>query len=180
VTAPVAASLDGAYETPTGFPYFNSSSARVYSGAPYSSGPTWGGWRWTGLGIPASAHITEAYVEFYLVSSTGYKANTTLSFEKTPYTSPFYSWATPYDRWAHRTAFEAEQTWGFASVGTWQRSVSLVGGVQELVNRYGSVDNMVLLEDGTGTIQGYNRAWASYDQDPDLAPRLHITYELPD
>lgn len=179
VIASVATGLDDAHETPTGFPYFSSSSDRVYSGSPYSSGPTWGGWRWTGLGIPAGARITEAYVEFYLVSSTGSKVKTTLSFQDTSYTTPFYSWATPYDRWLQRTVFEAEQTWGYGSVGTWQRTVSLVEGVQELVDKYGGIDNVVLLEDGTGAVQGYNRAWASYERSPSLAPRLHITYELP-
>ena len=142
---------DDAYETPTGWPYFNSSSARVYSGAPYSSGPTWGGWRWAGLGIPAGAQITEAYVEFYLVSSTGNGVSTTLSFENTSYTSPFYSWLTPYDRWSRRTVFEVKQMWGYASYGTWQKSVSLVGGIQELVDRYRGLDNVVLLEGYTVT-----------------------------
>ena len=172
----MSASSDDAFESPGGWPGYSHTIKKVYSGAPGGGGPTWGGWRWTGLGIPEGATITEAYVEFNQVRWGGY-VRTTLAFEDSAHPAAFYHWSTPYDRWVGRTTFEVEQMWGRRQEGIWVRSSSLVEGLQELVDSHGAIDKVVLLENGTGTRGGYYVQWASYDRDPSLAATLYIEYD---
>ena len=178
VEAQVSASLDDAYHAPGGWPAYAGSTTTVLSGARGANGPTWGGWRWTGIDVPAGVQIVDAYVEF---SQAGYGSavTTTLAFQDAAVTQSFTSSDSPYDRWSSRTVFEADWTWEKASPGSWIRTPSLATGVQELLDKYGTLSEFVLLEDGTGVTQTLYHEWASYDLDPTRAPRLVVEYLVP-
>ena len=148
--------------------------APSYAGAP-GSGPAWGGWRWTSLGIPAGATITEAYVELNQ-SGWGYNMTTTLAFEDSPNPATFSGASTPYDRWANHTTIEVDWAWPKKAPGTWIQTPSLVAIIQELVDTHGAIDTVVLLEDGTGVPTGRYHQWVAFEGGPSLAAKLHITY----
>src|SRR3989344_2418159 len=74
----IAASSDDAYHVAAGWPDYSHTDTVVYVGAPASSGSSVGGWRWTGLNIPAGATITSAYVDFNQVGY-GFNIATTLA-----------------------------------------------------------------------------------------------------
>ena len=172
----VGASTDDAYHDPDGFwPGYSDNRGGIRVGAPGSEGPVWGGWRWTGLGIPSGAIITDAYVEFNQ-AGWGNVLTTTLAFENTSSPSPFSPEATPYGRWGSRTTFEVDWTWAKETPGTWIRTPSLVAGIQELLDKHGDLDGLVLLEDGTGVPPGSSHEWIDYDRNPTLAARLHIEF----
>lgn len=147
----------------------------MYAGAPGSSGPAWGGFRWTGLGIPAGATILYAYVELNQWE-WGYEVPTTLALEDSASPQAFSAEATPLERWASRTDFQVEWVWPRASPGSWVRTPLLTEAVQELVDRYGAINALVLLEYGSGAVQGRYHQWASYDANPARAARLRVIY----
>ncbi len=175
--ARVSASADDAYHTPGGWPDYNHGDIVVYAGSPGGNGPTWGGWRFTGLELPANAVIVDAYVEL-TQAEWGNVITTTLALEDSARPSAFSPESSPAHRWQDRTDFQVKWTWTRGVPGTRVRTPSLAEGIQELVNTYGSVDTIVLLESGEGVATSQYHSWASYDADPSLAPRLHIEYTI--
>ncbi len=175
VEARIAASTDDAYNAPTGWPGYSHTDTVVYAGAPGGSGPTWGGWRFTGLNIPANATILDAYVEF-TQAGWGYTVTTTLALEKSAAPATFSPGSSPSARWANRTSFELDWTWPKATPGSKVHTPSLVGGIQELVSTFGAINELVLLEDGTGVPQGEYHTWESFDASPSQAAMLRVEY----
>lgn len=176
----VGASSDDAYSDPDSWPsYSHNDVARgIFAGNPGNSGQaTWGGFRWTNLGIPAGAIINNAYVEL-VQKDWGFSGITTLAFEGASSPAAFSSLSTPYNRWASKTAWNVQWNWDSqkGSPGKIIKTPALVNGVQELVNRYGAINTIVLLEDGTGYAGGQYHSWESYDNGVNVAPRLHIEY----
>ena len=55
-------------------------------------------------------------------------------------------------------------------------SGDFAASVQELVDDYGSITNIVVLVDGTPTSNGTFNHWYSYDTDSTKAPLLDIDY----
>ena len=174
-TKQVNTSSDDAFEAPGGWPGSSTTSVTLYAGAPGSTGPAWGGWRWTNLNIPADAQIVDAYVEFNQ-AGYGYSVPTTLSLEDAANPGPFSAGSTPYDRWAGRTTFEAPWTVSLVGPNKGIQSPSLVAGIQELVDTYGELQEVVVLENGTGGAQGQYHEWAAFDYDPGRAARIVIEY----
>jgi hypothetical protein len=179
VLAQVAAGSDDAYESPAGWPNFSATDVVVYAGAPNGSGATYGGWRWDGLGIPAGAIITGAYVELKQ-AQWGYAVTTTLSLEDGAAPATFTPGSTPADRWAGRTGFEQAWAWPKATPGTWISTPDLAAGVQELVDTYGGIDSLALLESGEGVANTEYHEWSSFESGADNAARLRITWRLPE
>jgi hypothetical protein len=60
--------------------------------------------------------------------------------------------------------------------GSWRNSPSLAEGIQELVNSYGALDSIALLESSAGVAQGRYHSWSSYERNPQLAAKLHVEY----
>ncbi len=175
--ASMSASSDDAYHTPGGWPDYNHRDTVVYAGAPGGNGPTWGGWRFTGLDLPANAVIVDAYVEL-TQAEWGEVFTTTLALEDSPSPSTFSAESSPAHRWQDRTDFQVDWTWTRGVPGSRVRTPSLANGIQELLSSYGAIDTVVLLESGEGVATGKYHGWASYDADPALAPRLHIEYTV--
>jgi len=175
---PIGQSSDDAYHAPTGWPDYNDTYGAVFAGAPGSSGPTWGGWRWTGLDIPADATINEVYVVF-VQQAWGGVFPTTFAFESTPSPATFSSGSSPYHRWANKTAFEVSWTWPRGVPGDLIQTPSLAAGVQELVTTHGDISSLVLLENGSGVTQGESHTWESFDSSPNLAAKLYISWTHP-
>lgn len=173
--ASMSASSDDAYHTPGGWPDYNDRDTVVYAGAPGGNGPTWGGWRFTGLDLPANAVIVDAYVEL-TQAEWGEVFTTTLALEDSPSPSTFSPESSPAHRWQDRTDFQVRWTWAKSVPGSRVRTPSLANGIQELLNSYGAIDSVVLLESGEGVATGQYHSWASFDADPALAPRLHVEY----
>jgi hypothetical protein len=137
-----------------------------------------GGWRWVGLNIPSGARIINAWVE---VSQSGYGDNitTTLTFENVANPATFSRASSPAHRLANRTAFAVPWTWGGPKKPSdWFSTPSLAAGIQELVDRYGTIWQVVLLESGVGVPPGQYHAWNTYDWSPSLAARLHIVFSF--
>jgi len=172
--AQVSASSDDAYHDPTGWPNYTHTDA-IYAGAPGINGPVFGGWRWTGLNIPAGATITNASVELNQ-SCCGWNMTTTFAFEDSAAPATFSSASTPFDRWADRTAFGVPFTFTSTFPSIVHQIPSLAAGIQELVNSYGAINEVVLLESGAGVPTGEYHSWMSFDENPGLAAKLHIEY----
>ena len=171
----VGTSGDDAYHTPEGWPGYSDNKSVVLAGARGDNGSQWGGWRWTGLKIPAGAIVTEAWVELNQVA-WGFDMTTTLAFQDAAHPATFAADASPYHRWADRTTFELDWTWGKDTPETWVRTPSLVSGIQELLDTHGPLGEIVLLEDGSGVEQGRYHEWAAWDADPARAAVLYVEY----
>lgn len=174
IYAQVSGGSNDAYHAPFGWPGYSADRDRVYAGAP--GGTTiWGGWRWTDLNIPSWATITAAYVE---LAQYGWSNvfTTTFAFEDSGNPSSFSPTSTPFNRWGNHTTFEIDWVWPKDLPGSWIQTPSLKDGVQELVDNYGGIDAIVLLEDGTGVTSREHHAWSSYDHAPDKGAKLHIEY----
>ena len=171
----VSASKDDAYHTLEGWPDYSDDDGVVTVGARGSNGPQVGGFRWAGLNIPANVTITSAYVE---LSQDGWgdTPTTVLALHNNGNPSPFSSGSSPAVRWNSRTTFEKPWTWPAQTPGEWIRTPSLAEGVQELVDRYGGIQSLVLLEDGSTAPPGQYHDWVSFDGSPPLAARLHVEY----
>jgi len=184
---PIEQSSDDAYHDPDSWPDYSHTNGNngVFAGSPGSSGQaTWGGFRWTGLGISDNANILGAYVRLRNMSWGHQNIVTTLAFQKDAAPPTFSSANSPYHRWPNRTG-EFDWVWGNekedpSEPGTWWiRTPSVAGQLQELVGLFGSLDALVLLEDGTGVSAGESHSWFSYDGNPNLAARLYLSWEDP-
>ncbi|MDP2637805.1 MAG: fibronectin type III domain-containing protein [Candidatus Levybacteria bacterium] len=178
VRSQISISSDDAYHVPAGWPGFASKDVVVFAGAPGSNGPVWGGWRWSGLNIPKNAKILDAYVELNQ-SGWGYVIPTILSFENSSNPATFSSASSPYSRWQKHTAFTLNWTWKKSVPGSWIKTPPLVNGIQELVNRFGAINSIVLLESGEKVIQARYHSWSSFDNNPKNSARLIIKYQTP-
>jgi hypothetical protein len=163
---------------PNGWPNFDSASAEIHAGSVNGGGPVWGGWRWTGLNIPAGAQITAAYVEL-TNSDANWDVTTVLSLEDTRNPSVFSEGDSPYHRWQDRTDFEAVWRWKQSKRGSAYQTPSLVNGIQELVNRHGGLAGLVFLEDGSGNTEGSYHSWEAFEDSPRQSARLVIQYRMP-
>ncbi|MBI2644009.1 MAG: fibronectin type III domain-containing protein [Candidatus Wildermuthbacteria bacterium] len=172
--AQVSFSADDAYDVPTGWPNYNHTDTVVYAGN-VSGRAVWGGWRWTGLNIPADATITNAYAELNQ-SGWGYIIPTTLAFENSANSASFSSSSTPATRWNTRTTFSIPWTWPKANAGSWIRTPDLSSGIQELIGRHGAINSIALLEDGSSALSSNYHTWASYDSNPAMAAKIYIEY----
>ncbi|MBI2577600.1 MAG: fibronectin type III domain-containing protein, partial [Candidatus Wildermuthbacteria bacterium] len=170
----VVLNSDDAYHVTAGWPNYSDADGVVYAGAP-ENGPAVGGWRWTGLSIPAGATITNAYAE---LNQTGYghAVTTTLALEKTASPATFSAISSPATRWGNKTTFQTSFAWVSNTPNSWIKTSSLTAGIQELVDAYGAIDSVVLLEDGAGVTLGQYHEWASYDGNVAFAAKLHIEY----
>jgi hypothetical protein len=175
----VSASANDAFHSPSGWPGYSHTSNVVYAGAPGGSGPTYGGWRWTGLNIPAGAVVVSAYVELGQ-AGWGYAFTTTLSLQDAASPASFSQSSTPYHRWQSRTDFETAWSWQRSGPGTRVSTPGLAAGVQELVDRYGGLNTLVLLESGQGVPNGNSHEWQAFDGSPQAAARLRIEWRAPD
>lgn len=135
----------------------------------------YGGWRFKNIHVPSEAVITAAYVEFNQDGLDGGDTTTTLAFEDNGFPATFSTGNTPADRWSNRTSFETSFNFVEGQSGDWHQTPSLVDGLQELVDNYGALKDVVLLESGSGAANGH--AWRSYDGDKSRATKLHIEYD---
>jgi hypothetical protein len=175
----VAGSADDAFHSPVGWPNYSQTATVVYVGSPGSGGPTYGGWRWSGLAIPEGAVVLEAYVELSQ-AGWGHTVTTTLSLQNAADPVGFSQFSTPFHRWQERTGFETQWSWPRSVPGTWIVTPDIAAGIQELVDRYAGIDALVLLESGEGVASGQYHEWGSFDASPALAARLYITWVMPE
>lgn len=173
----IGSSSDDAYSAfASGWPGYSDIDISLYAGFPGGNSPVVGGWRWTGLNIPPGATILSAWVELSQ-AWYGYNLTTTLTFQDEQFPTTFSPGHPPAARIANRMPFSVPWTWnGPAHPGTWFSTPSLAAGIQELVDRYGWIDAVVLLEDGSGVTPGRYHSWDTYDADPAFAARLHLTF----
>lgn len=187
VSSQIDSSTDDAMSTVPNFGGFNTTSEEIFAGYIFfnpGDEPTVGGWRFNNLALPACATITEAYAELassYFGDANDPNTNTTtaLALEDTAAPATFSAGSTPADRWPNRTTFET--SWDtfpstFPDV-TWFQTPSLVDGVQELVDSYGDVDSIVMLENGEGNAAGVFHGWLTYDKLTEQGAKLYISYE---
>ncbi len=173
----VGASADDAYHDPDSWPGYSSTDPGngVVSGNPGGAGQaTWGGWRWA-VAIPSGATVTEAYVE---LTQRGWGATftTLLTLERDPAAPGFAATSTPYHRWSNKTAFQASWSWPRSVPGAAIKTPSLAAGVQELVNTFGGISSLVLIENGAGVQPSLYHSWESFESNPAAAARLYVSF----
>lgn len=176
----VAASTDDAYHDPASWPFYSHTDTRVLAGRPGSAGPVWGGWRFdfSAAPIPPGAVITDAWVEL-IQAGYGYEIQTQLYLEDDPLPPPFSSTDSPFNR--PRTTWGVLWPWLRTNPGDAKRTPSLAAGVQELVNRFGGILGLALIEDGTpvpAAPPGQYHEWGAVDGLPPQPARLHIEYTV--
>ncbi len=156
-----------------GWPGYSDSDTRVMVGKS-GDDKVYGGWRFTGLDIPADAIITAAYVEL-VQQEWGFLFESSFVFENVKDAEPFSEESTPLDRWDNRTVAQAPWIWTQVTPGAVIRSPSLVDGVQELVDNYGSLESVVLIEaPADSTPPGQYHQWGSMESGQ--GTRLVIEY----
>lgn len=173
----VDTSGDDAYDVPEGihWPGYSDTDTRVFAGRPNNGFASYGGWRWDGLNLPSNAQILEAYVELNQLQ-WGWRIETILALQDTAAPTSFSADETPADRWSSRTSNQTNWNWNRQTPGDWDRTPDLSAAVQELINTYGSIDAIVLLENGEPADDARYHSWASFDGDSARAAKLHITY----
>jgi len=169
----VLTSSDDAHHAPGGWPGYSSGKSFIYAGNP--SNVVWGGWRFTGFNIPPGSVITSAELEL-VQHGWGHTVQTTLSFEDSAAPEAFSSSSSPFDRWASSTAFQLPWTASLQSPGAAITTPDLSPGIQELVDKHGGLDTIVILEDGSGLSSGQYHQWKSFDGGAASAAKLHIEY----
>ncbi len=179
IWAHIDSGQDDAYHDPNGWPHYSDDDDRVLAGAPGIAGPTYGGWRWDDLAIPEGAIITSAYVEL-TQQGWGHLFQTELALQDEANPDSFSPESSPAHRWGDRTDFSAHWTWGKGAPDTVVMTPDLTAGVQELVDRYGAIDSIVMLESGQGVTQNEYHEWHSFERDPNKAAKLHIEWIMPE
>jgi len=172
----IDSSDDDAHEVPGASPTYSHTDPTILAGS--TAAPITDGWRWDGLAVPAGSTITEAWVELHQ-NRRGRGFVSLLSLEDSPNPAPFSAASTPLDRWNTRTQWEIRWAWPHTKVvPTRITTASLVNGVQELVDKYGGINSIVLLERGMELEVESNltNQWSAYDLDPSLSARLHIQF----
>lgn len=145
-----------------GWPGFSETDTRILIGDD-SGNSIFGGWRFTGLGIPANSVITGAHVEL-VQQGYGHIFSTTFAFEDAQDAQPFWAGSTPLDRWAMRTSAAVGWAWPRGNPGDVIKSPSLIASLQELVDSHGSINNVVLIEaPGSDLLAGQSHAWGSIE-----------------
>ena len=115
-----------------------------------------------GIGLPNTAVITAAYVEL-VQKAWGSGIKTKLSFEAAASPATFTPASSPDDRRASRTSFDIPWSWGLQTPRALIQTPSFVAGIQQLVDAHGAVNEIVLLEDGSGVPSATYHEWTSYD-----------------
>ncbi len=175
VDTTISQSSDDAFIRLNGWPGYSHSAGNIYAGR-IGSEPVYGGFRFTNLNIPENSIITAAYVNF-TQNGWGWEIPTNLTFENAENPSTFSSTSTPFDRWSSKTSFNTQWTWPRSTPSSTIQSPSLVQGLQELVDTYGGIDAVVLIESGEPAASGEWHNWDSYDGNPSTAATLHVEYE---
>lgn len=179
VSSQVQASSDDAYNDPICcWPGYSHTSTVVFAGNAGSTGPTYGGFRFTGLKIPGNAQIVSAHVEF-TQNAWGWTMPTQLAFQDSSAPQTFSSSNPPSSRGL--TTFKTEWNWPKAGPDSVLKTPDLSDGIQELIDSYGTLNSVVLIEQGLeSNAQGRSHNWYSYDNDPSKAAKLVVEYTLPE
>jgi uncharacterized protein YjiK len=138
------------------------------------------GLRFTGLGIPQGASVTNAYVQFEadephsdltLLTIKGQDADNALTFASTSSNITSRPMTTASGNWS-------PDPWQIVGETTFnQRTPNLSGIVQEIVSRPGWTGSSALVLVITGSGRRVAEAW---DSNPDAAPLLHVEWTTAD
>ena len=139
-----ATASQDAFHNPDGWPHYDDASERIYLGTSRHDIVT-GGWKFDNLGIPACAVVTNARVTL-TQRNWGYVTDSQFAMEDVADPENFSKYNSPADRWSDRTDATVSWTWDKGRPGDEIESPSLAALVQELINTYGDVDSLVLLE----------------------------------
>lgn len=137
------------------------------------------GLRFTGLTVPPQAIIRYAQLEFYAPAETWIGLQLHIAAENVGDSAPFTLEALPSQRRLTSAIVnhESNTRWG---EGEWHALAEVSQAVQAVVRRadWASGNSLSLILTGTST-QWSRKFAASYDFDPQFAPRLVIYYDVP-
>lgn len=170
----VSSGSDDSEESASGDMYSTSSDLELVNDG--SRGDQTVGVRFTGVGVPAGAHVDNAYIQFQVDETTSGFADLSIEAEASDSAAPLGS--SPYDL-SSRPLVQAAVTWMPPDWGTKgaagldQRTPSIAALVQQIIDRPGWAPGnaMLFLIGGTG-----KRVAESYDGDSLGAPLLHVEY----
>jgi hypothetical protein len=136
------------------------------------------GMRFAGLGIPAGARITNAYVQFTADESHSGATSLTIRGQAADNAATFSSSSRNISSRARTDAFASwsPPAWTTGQAGEGQRTPNLSSLVQEIVDRPGwkSGQALALIVTGSG-----HRAAVAYDGSAAQAPLLHVEWDPP-
>lgn len=169
----VATGNDDAEEATNGNMYLTSSDLELVYDSYQSAGNQQVGIRFTNLGIPQGATITNAYIEFTTDESTTGGCNVSIYGHDVNNAGQFTS---TNGNISGRTKTSASVSWspsGWSSVGSKHQTPDIKAVVQEIVNRSGwnSGNSMAFIITGSG-----KRTAESYNGSSSNAPLLHVEY----
>lgn len=137
------------------------------------------GLRFTGITVPPQAVIRYAQLEFYAPAETWIGLQFNIAAENVGDSPPFTLEARPSQRLLTSAVVEHESNARWVE-GEWHPLAEVSQAVQAVVRRadWASGNSLSLILTGTGT-QWSRKFVASYDFDPQFAPRLVIYYDVP-
>jgi hypothetical protein len=136
------------------------------------------GLRFTGIGVPAGATITNAYIQFTVDETNGGSTNVTIRGQDVGDAPAF----TTSDRnVSNRSKTSASVNWqpeswtSVGSAGSKERTPNLSNIINEIVSRndWNSGNDIVIMIEGSG-----ERTAESYEGSSSKAAKLHIDYEM--
>lgn len=177
VVKTVAASADDAHDTFNGnFPGYSHSETYFFTGIPGGNSCA-AGLRFTSLGIPSGATITGVSLELEDVAFSGGDTVVDVGFEDVADAAQFSSGDAPVDRTmttdkttAHALAASEDPPPGLRTVAT----QGMIDSLQELVDTYGAIDNVVLLLVDNGS-SDFNE-WRAVDAGSGNPAELTVDY----
>lgn len=176
ISKQVTSSGDDGYVNAGSSSFYDSSSS-ITTGYYSGSGSTYHLWsRFTGITIPQSSNITEAYVEWYVSSITGSPGCDIYAVDEDDPDAP-----TSYAEFTADPLTTNSEAWSSFSASTWNESPSLVDVIQEIVDSYDLYGDAIMIQfrDNVGTGSNYVSG-TSYDGSVSFAMKLHIEYTEPE
>jgi hypothetical protein len=169
----IAAGADDVNEEPDDFV---ADDEEIWVGNGESLDHSYTGLRFTNVTIPQRATITSAYLQVYLTEAQWINVDLTLAAEAADNSAPFSETNLPSQRalTTQQEEHHSNEPW---PADTWRTLDEIGAVIEEVVNRPGwqSGNSLAVILKGIGDEWG-RKYVTSADEDPELAPRLVITY----
>lgn len=178
VVVEVSAQTDDAYEH-EGYQGYDDSGTSLFTGLVGGSSEHMG-MRFLSVDLPSSCTVDDCSLQLIDIAYDGGTTVVDIAFEDAASPATFSSGSTPQDRTPTTAGASASSIAEPGGAPPQPQTIDessytgMVASLQELVDTYGAITNVVLLMPDNGS-SDYN-TWASYDHTTSQAPELTIDY----